>query len=229
MRGDELYLSAFDGAHVYLLRATVSPQGVLKGKFWSGLAWVEDWTAQRDPDAELGDAEARTTIRDDTWSFGFTFPDETGKPISLADAKFHNKVVIVTLAGSWCPNCHDAAGFMVPFYQQNREHGLEVVALMFEHFGDFERAAHAVGEFRRKFGIEYTTLIAGISEKDDAATKLPQLNGVFAFPTTLFVDRRGRVRRIHTGFSGPATGEHYEQLTRSFAETAQTLLAEGSS
>jgi hypothetical protein len=97
---------------------------------------------------------------------------------------------------------------------------------MFEHFGDFERAAHAVTEFRHKFAIQYTTLIAGISDKDDAATRLPQLNGVFAFPTTLFIDRHGRVRRIHTGFSGPATGEHYETLIRSFTDTAQTLLAE---
>jgi thiol-disulfide isomerase/thioredoxin len=229
MRGDDLYLSAFDGSHVYLLRAKVTRNGVLAGKFWSGLAWVEDWTARRDADAALPNADAATTIRDDTWSFGFTFPDETGKPVSLADARFRDKVVIVTLAGSWCPNCHDAAGFMAPFYKENRERGLEVVALMFEHFDDFERAAQAVHEFRRKFGIEYTTLIAGISDKDDAATRLPQLNGVYAFPTTMFVDRHGRVRRIHTGFSGPATGEHYEELTASFAATAEMLLAEGSS
>jgi thiol-disulfide isomerase/thioredoxin len=228
MHGDDLYLSAFDGSHVYLLRAKVTADGRLDGKFWSGLAWVENWTARRDAGAALGDANALTTIRDDTWSFGFTFPDESGQPVSLADAKFRNKVVIVTLAGSWCPNCHDAAGFMAPFYDENRERGLEVVALMFEHFDDFERAAVAVGEFRRKFSIHYTTLVAGISDKEDAASRLPQLNGVFAFPTTLFVDRRGRVRRIHTGFSGPATGEHYQELIRSFAETAQQLLAEES-
>lgn len=228
MRGDELYLSAFDGSHVYLLTAKVTPKGELKGKFWSGLAWTEDWVARRDSAAALANADTATTIRDDTWSFGFTFPDETGKPVSLADEKFRNKVVIVTLAGSWCPNCHDAAGFMAPFYDENRERGLEVVGLMFEHFDDFDRAARAVSEFREKFAIHYTTLIAGVSDKDDAASRLPQLNGVFAFPTTLFVDRRGRVRRIHTGFSGPATGKHYEELVRSFTETAQTLLAEGS-
>jgi thiol-disulfide isomerase/thioredoxin len=226
MHGDELYLSAFDGSHVYLLRAKVAPDGKLRGKFWSGLAWVEDWTAHRDAAAALADANKVTTIRDDTWSFGFTFPDETGKPVSLAAERFRDKVVVVTLAGSWCPNCHDATAFWAPFYEQNRERGVEVVGLMFEHFGDFERAAHAVSEFRRKFGIGYPTLIAGISDKDDAATRLPQLNGVFAFPTTLFIDRRGRVRRIHTGFSGPATGAHYEELIRSFTETVQTLLAE---
>ncbi len=228
VRGDELFLSAFDGAHAYLHRAKVTEKGDLEGKFWSGLAWSEDWTARRDEQAALADADAVTTIRDDTWSFGFTFPDETGKPVSLADARFRDKVLIVTLAGSWCPNCHDEAAFLAPFYEKQRARGLEIVGLMFEHFGDFERAARAVSDFRRKFDIGYTTLIAGVSDKDDAATKLPQLNGVFAFPTTLFLDRKGRVRRIHTGFSGPATGPHYEQLVASFNATAEALLTEGS-
>lgn len=227
VRDDELYLSAFDGTRAYLHRARVTETGDLVGKFWSGLAWTEDWTARRDERAALRDADAVTTIRDDTWSFGFTFPDETGEPVSLADQRFRDKVVIVTVAGSWCANCHDEAAFLAPLYARHRARGLEIVALMFEHFGDFERAAQAVSEFRRKFDIGYTTLIAGVSETDEAASKLPQLNGVFAFPTTLFLDRKGRVRRIHSGFSGPATGSHYEQLVASLTATAETLLAEG--
>jgi hypothetical protein len=97
---------------------------------------------------------------------------------------------------------------------------------MFEQFGDFKRAAEATDRFRRRYGIEYTTLIAGTSDKDDAASKLPQLNGVFAFPTTIFVDRQGKVRKIHTGFSGPATGKHYEKLVVDFTKTLDALLAE---
>ena len=97
---------------------------------------------------------------------------------------------------------------------------------MFERFGDVAQAAAAVRIFRREFGIEYPTLIAGISDKDDAANKLPELNGVFAFPTTLFIGRDGMVRSIHTGFSGPATGAHYQALQRDFAARVESLLAE---
>jgi hypothetical protein len=101
-----------------------------------------------------------------------------------------------------------------------------VVSLMFEQFGDFPQAAAATRRFRERHGIEYTTLIAGTSDKEDAATKLPQLNGVFAFPTTIFIDRTGKARRIHTGFSGPATGEHHRKLLEEFAATVEQLLAE---
>jgi thiol-disulfide isomerase/thioredoxin len=229
MRSDELYLSTFDGAHAYLYRAQVSPTGELKGQYWSGLSSVEGWIGRHDEQASLADPDTLTTIRDDTWSFGFTFPDETGKPVSLADERFRKKVMIVALGGSWCPNCHDEVAFLAPLYKQYRDKGVEIVELMFEHSGDFEPAAKAVASMRAKFGVEYTTLIAGISDKDDASTKLPQLSGIYAFPTTLFVDRKGRVRRIYTGFSGPATGTHYEKLTASFIETLESLLAENAS
>ena len=61
---------------------------------------------------------------------------------------------------------------------------------------------------------------------DFAAKRLPQLNGIYAFPTTLFLDRKGRVRRIYTGFSGPATGNHYPKLIEDFDSTVEQLLAE---
>jgi peroxiredoxin len=156
----------------------------------------------------------------------FSFPDLDGNPVSLADDRFRDKVVIVTLAGSWCPNCHDEAAFLAALHRELKSQGLEVVSLMFEHFGDFPQAAAATRRFREKFGIEYPTLIAGTSDKDDASRALPQLTGVFAYPTTIWVDRSGTVRKIHAGFSGPATGRHHEELTREFTEFTRELLAE---
>ena len=97
---------------------------------------------------------------------------------------------------------------------------------MFEYSGDFEQAAAAVRRLKERYDVRYPMLIAGTSDKDEAAKKLPQLNGIFAFPTTLFLDRRGRVRRIHTGFFGPGTGEHYRKLIEDFDATVEQLLAE---
>lgn len=226
VRGRELKLSKFDGGHVFLYRATLSDDGRLQGQFWSGTAFVDVFTAQRDENASLGDAENRTTLAGKTDRLDFRFPDVGGSSISITDPFFRGKVVVVALAGSWCPNCHDEAAFLADLHRRKRTQGFEVISLMFEQFGDFARAAEATYRFRDRHRIEYTTLIAGTSDKDDAAAKLPQLSGVYAFPTTIFVDRQGKVRKIHTGFSGPATGVHYERLIGEFEKMVDSLLAE---
>lgn len=226
VKGDELYLSTFDGAHAFLYRAKLAAGGGLEGDYWSGTAYHEHWTAKRDPNAALADAYVLTNMRSGATQFDFAFPDVNGKTVTSKDPEFRGKVMIVALAGSWCPNCHDEAAFLEPLYREYRGRGLEIVSLMFEHFGDFPRAAAATQRFRQHYAIEYTTLIAGISDKDEAAKKLPMLDRFYAFPTTIFVDRKGVVRKIHTGFSGPATGDHYTQFEAEVKSTLDQLLAE---
>ncbi len=227
IRDEELYLSRFDGASAYLYRAKLNERGELEGEYWSGKTSHRKFVAVRNPDAMLDTSAVATGLKDPAVTLEFSFPDLDRRPVSLSDARFQGKVVIVTLAGSWCPNCHDEAAFLAPLYRQYRGQGLEVVALMFEHFGDFEQAAAATRRFRDKFGIDYATLIAGTSDTDDASRALPQLTGVFAYPTTLFIDRTGQVRKIHAGFAGPATGQHHDQLTQEFTALVESLLAEG--
>jgi len=226
LRNGELQLSKFDGGHVFLYRGKLLADGSLQGKFYSGTAFEDLFVARRDEAATLGDAENATQLAGKSDRLDFRFPDLAGHPISITDPFFRGKVVVVALAGSWCPNCHDEAAFLAEFHRQRRAEGFEVISLMFEQFGDFKRAADATARFRQRYAIEYTTLIAGTSDKEDAASKLPQLNGVFAFPTTIFIDRYGKVRKIHTGFSGPATGVHYEKLVAEFTSTVNSLLAE---
>ena len=226
VKGDELYLSTFDGAHVFLYKAKIGADGGLAGDWWSGLAFHEKWIGKRDAAAQLPDAYGLTAMRDGVKTFDFAFPDLSGKTVSSKDPQFRGKVLIVALAGSWCPNCHDEAAFLAPLYKDYRDKGLEIVSLQFEHFGDFQRAAEATQRFRQHYGIEYTTLIAGVSDKDEAAKKLPMLKSFVAFPTTVFIDRKGYVRKIHTGYTGPATGDHYVQFVNEVKTTLDQLLAE---
>jgi peroxiredoxin len=226
VKGDELYLSTFDGAHVFLYKAKITADGGLDGDWWSGLAYHEKWIGKRDAAAQLPDAYGVTAMRAGVKQFDFAFPDLDGKTVSSKDPQFRGKVLIVALAGSWCPNCHDEAAFLEPLYKDYRGRGLEIVSLQFEHFGDFPRAAEATKRFRQHYGIEYTTLIAGISDKDEAGKKLPMLQSFVAFPTTVFIDRKGNVRKIHTGYTGPATGDHYVQFVTEVKSTLDQLLAE---
>jgi peroxiredoxin len=227
VQGDQLYLSTFDGAHAFLYKAKVTGRdGTLAGDFWSGSALHERWTAKRDVHAVLPDAYGVTAMRAGDKRFDFAFPDLAGNTVTSNDTRYRGKVVIIALGGSWCPNCHDEAAFLAPLYKQYRSKGLEVVSLMFEHFGDFARAVAATQRFRQQYAIEYTTLIAGVSDVDEASKKLPMLQKFNGFPTTVIVDREGQVRRIHTGFSGPATGEHYRQFIAEFKSNLDQLLAE---
>ena len=226
MRGDELQLSTFAGGLAYLYKLKVGANGALEGDYWQGLASHEKVTAQRNAAATLEGAGMQTTLRDGNQRFNFTFPDVDGKPLSLSDPAFRGKVVLITLGGTWCPNCHDEAHFLVPFYREHRDQGFEIIALMFERHGEFDKAARAVRGYRKDLGIEFPTLIAGLSETDEASKALPMLSGIYGYPTSILVDRTGVVRSIHTGFAGPATGRHHDEYVREFAQEVEQLLTE---
>jgi thiol-disulfide isomerase/thioredoxin len=226
VHGDEAQLSTFAGGLVYLYKVKVNQHGELEGEMWQGLASHSTVKARRDDNATLEGKEPNTRLKDETSRFDFTFRDLDGNEVSLHDEKFRNKVVVVTLGGSWCPNCHDEAQFLVPFYEEYQPKGVEIVALMFERHGEFDRAAQAVRGYRKDLGIKFTTLIAGVSDTDEASKALPTLTGIYGYPTTIVVDRSGAVRDTHVGFAGPATGKHYEEYVAEFRTLIESLLAE---
>lgn len=226
VHGDEAQLSTFAGGLAYLYKFKVTAAGELEGDMWQGLASHSKLKATRNEQATLDGAGPRTELKQDAPSFDFTFPDADGKQVSLHDEQFRGKVVIVTLGGSWCPNCHDEAMFLVPFHKEYQPKGVEIIALMFERHGEFDRAAQAVQGYRKDLGIQFPTLIAGLSETEDASKALPTLSGIYGYPTTILVDRTGKVRNIHLGFSGPATGRHHEEYVAEFRALVDQLLAE---
>ncbi len=224
VHGDEVWLSTFAGGLAYLYKLKVTADGELQGEYWQGLKGHEKVVARRNAEAQL--VQLQTELKPDAARFDFSFRDIDGHEVSLSDERFRGKVVLITLGGSWCPNCHDETEFLVPFYREYRERGFEIIALMFERHGEFDKAAKAVRKYREDLGIEFTTLVAGISDTEDAAQKLPALKQVYGYPTTVFVDRTGKVRKIHTGFTGPATGQHYEDYVKEFRALVDELLAE---
>jgi len=222
--GNELRLSRFDGGSAFLYHATLGADGTLAGTFWSG-TWSEDHLlAHRDEQASLTDPAVAAAAAATPAPFAFSFPDLDGRTVSFSDERFRNKVVIVSIGGSWCPNCHDEAAFLAPLYRDLHQSGLEIVYLQFEYFGDFPQAVAANRRFVDEFKIDWPVLIAGVSDKDEASRKLPRLGRVFAFPTTLVLDRKGELRDVHSGFEGPATGKHYEEFRQNFGALLKDLL-----
>lgn len=225
-RRDTLRLYTFDGAHGYVFQARWQPDGTLKGDLWSGPSGHETWTAHPDPRAKLPEAETITGMKPGEDSLTFTFPDLRGRPLASTDARFRGKVVVVQLLGSWCPNCMDETAFLAPFYRAHRAEGLEMVGLAYERTRDTATVHPRLRRLQKHFGMEYPILLAGISSADSASASLPQLKSVEAFPTSIIIGRDGRVRRVHTGFSGPGTGKYYQEWRQDFEQTIKKLLAE---
>ncbi len=228
LRGDELYMSTFDGGMGSLWRGTLGVDGTFTGKSFSLTSRsVVEWSAKRDATAALADADTLTYLKDGYDRFEFSFPDLDGNMVSLDDERFKDKVVVITIGGSWCATCHDESTFFSPFFNENRERGLEAVGLMYEYSPEFETAAKACRNYQRRYDIQYPMLIAGTADKEAAARTLPMINAVLVYPTMIIVDRHGEVRHIHTGFPGPATGEHHEEFKRDFIRKIDDLLSEG--
>jgi peroxiredoxin len=224
--GRSFELSCFDGSHAFLFKAALTQDGAIDGDYWSGTHWHERWTARRDDDAALPDPYQLTWLEKGHDRIEFEFRALDGETVSLDDKQFENKVVIVVLAGSWCPNCHDEAAFLAEYYNENKDRGVEIIGLMYEHSRGKTAAFRQIERFQKKHKLNYTLLYAGYSDKEEAHKTLPMLNHVLAYPTTIFVDRTGKVARIHTGFAGPGTGSHYEAFKQEFGDYVDTLLAQ---
>jgi peroxiredoxin len=192
-------------------------------------AQARDLVARRPAEARKQNLAAptestqQTSIKDPSAPFAFSFPDLSGKQVSNTDPEFRNKVVIVAIGGSWCPNCHDEAPFLESLYKQFHAKGLEIVDLSFEEDDQLQNPAR-LRAFIQRYGITYPVLVAGTP--DQLNEKITQADHLNCWPTSFILGRDGRVREIHAGFAGPANPQAHEQLQHEVTTLVEKLLAE---
>ncbi len=226
---DTLKLSAFDGSHVYLFAAKLDNDSTItQATFYASGTGKESWVAHKDINAKLPDGFDAVKLRPGESKLNFRFPSTDGEEIGINDARFNNKVVVIQIMGSWCPNCMDETKFMVDYYKKNKQRGIEFLGLAYERTTDFERSKTALAGFQKRLGINYPVLVASAAVSDPKRTEktLPQIEPIKGFPTTIFIDKKGNVRKIHTGYDGPATGQHHEAFKKEFEEIVSSLLNE---
>lgn len=227
--GDSLELSAFDGDNIHLFEAKIDHANMISGGvFYNGYTGKETWVAKKNDSIALPTTEDPTRLREVSTKLNFTFRDLEGKSVSINDEKYTNKVVIIQLMGSWCANCLDETKFLADYYERNRSKGIEIIALAYELTTDTVRSKKSVTKFKKLFDVKYPLLITGVAAGDEKKTEktLPQLTEIKSFPTTIFMDKKGYVREIHTNFYGPASGEYYIESKNKFYETVDRLLNE---
>ncbi len=232
IENNRVTLNRFDGINSRIFRATLNSNGNLEGIVDLGLldpvrkVIAERLDQNNKASVEgLPDPNVYTRMANPAEPFRFSFPGLDGKTVSSTDDRFKNKVLIVSITGSWCPNCHEEAPLMQEFYERYRGQGLEIVALAFEYTGVAERDFEQMRIFAGRHKLTYPMLLAGSTEEGDLQRKLPQLVNCGAYPTTLFIGRDGLVKRIHAGFEGKATGERHTRLVREYEDLIKDLLA----
>jgi thiol-disulfide isomerase/thioredoxin len=222
-----MVLYSFDGSHTFVFMARLKPDGIIDGDFYSGANGHEKWFARRNDQFELRNADSLTFLKPGYDKLTFSFQDLDGKIVSDTDEKYRGKVLIVQIMGSWCPNCMDETKFLSGFYNLYSAQGLEVVALAYERTGDEVKALNNIQRLKKRFNCKYDFLLASVSSDKQATAKtLPELSQIMSFPTTIFIDRKGKVRKISTGFSGPATGLYFEKYAKETSRFVARLLKE---
>jgi thiol-disulfide isomerase/thioredoxin len=224
-RDGRFLLSHFSGARPLLLEVTPRADGTLSLR-QNGQIELEAARAEAPAAAALGtptDPALHTRMKDPSERFRFAFPDLQGRLVSDTDAAFRDKVLLVNISGSWCPNCHDEAPFLAALYDKYRGQGLEIVTLSFEEADQLANPAR-LRAFIATYRLGFTVLLPG--EPDELAAKVPQAENLNAFPTTFLVGRDGRVRGVHAGFPSPGSGEYYTKAEREITTQVEQLLAE---
>ena len=226
--GERLVLSVFDGVHVYRFDAELLPDGRLAGEYRSRMNPPVSWRGKR-----LDAAAAATFLpgpfdivkpKDPSLPYVVSFPDVEGRIVSTADARFAGKPMLVAFMGTWCPNCADEAPFLRDLEEKYGPRGLEIVSLSFEYTDDVVRNRRQVKRFIERFGTRHPILLAGTTKDAPASQAILPLRGWEGYPTTLFLDRRHRIVKIHSGFDGPATGERFAKLKKEIEGAVEMLL-----
>lgn len=219
-----LRLSTFDGTHALLFDARLEPDGTLTGGLWAGDSYHDTWTARRDPTAHLPDGFVQTRAKGPADLAALRFLDLDGRERTLAEVVGDGKGVVLEVFGSWCPNCHDASRLLDELQARYADRGLRVVGLAFEYSGDARQDARQIRRFMEHCHTQYPVLYGGLADREEVVRKLPFLEAVKAYPTTIFLRADGTVTGVHTGFSGPATGSEYAAQRAAFERVIEETL-----
>ncbi|HEX2607697.1 MAG TPA: TlpA disulfide reductase family protein [Flavisolibacter sp.] len=226
VNADSFQLYTFDGGHAFLFTGKAGKGGIKDGKFYSGLVYKESWFAKKDAGARMPENASAVYLRKGEERISFAFPDLSGDTVRSNDRRFKDKVVIVQIMGSWCPNCMDETAFLSDFYNRYKSKGLEIVSLAYELTLNKERSVKSLLKFKDKFQVQYPMLITDVTVNDSLRTEktLPQLTPIKMFPTTIIIGKDGIVRKIDTGFVGPGTGSYFDTYRKKFTAEIEELL-----
>ena len=177
----------------------------------------------RDPLFALPKADTLTYLVDGSDDLHLEIPE---KNYTFPNESTEGKVQILQIMGTWCPNCMDESRYLVEVYEKYKGQDLAITGFCFERGATPELRQEIVDGYQKNMSIPYKLIEAGSLRANAASQVFNQLNHIMSYPTLIVVDKTGKVAKIHTGFSGPATGEVYVEYVNEMDALLEELLAE---
>lgn len=220
---DSMFLSCFDGTHCYLFTGRLHDNDSISGRFYSGNHYQTVWSAVKNENAVLRSPDS-LTYRTNNAAIDFSLKSTDNEYVSYDSIASNLKPTIVQIFGTWCPNCVDETNFLNGLHKKYGSQ-INIVGIGFE-MGKTEadKLKHLV-DFKSTMNIAYPILLGGGASKKEAGNLFPMLNHIMSFPTLIIIDQKGEIVKVHTGFNGPATGQHYTDFQDSVDKLISTLVA----
>ncbi|MFN5983636.1 MAG: peroxiredoxin family protein [Fluviicola sp.] len=225
VENNKFYLTAFDGTHAFMLTGTEN-NGKIEGSFYSGKHYQTSYFSTRNETFELRNSDSITVVKKDENLFTFKLPTLDGKDYIFPNENTTNKVVIIQIMGTWCPNCLDETKYYESLYKKYHDKGLEIISIGYESAETFAEQAKKIETLKSRYNLDFTFLVGGKANKQLASQHFSMLNEIISFPTSIYIGKDGKVRRVHTGFSGPGTGDIYLEYVKKTDALIESLLAE---
>jgi thiol-disulfide isomerase/thioredoxin len=224
LQNNKVHLQGFDGVFSFILKLTLT-RDTFVGEMYAGKSYKAQIKGKKDENFKLADANELTRILDHKET-KLALIDIDNKLIDISKGEYANKPKIIQLFGSWCPNCLDETRFINKWRNENLDlqDKIKFIALGFENFKTKKEALKALKKSKDKLNMQYPLILADFNKSVKAQDLLP-IDKVRAYPTTLFLNSKNKVLKVHTGFAGQATGLFFEQFTKEFDETIRKLIS----
>ena len=211
-----IVLQTFDGAHLFRFSCERTENRLVNGWFASGNHYSTPFEGERLNDDHLPLSSGQQAV----WTglpVAYSGYSMTRNPVDWKAAEHRDTVHILSVMGTWCPNCMDEHRLLRDLARQHPN--VKVHTLAFERGLDRPNgeklALRRLKNYHEEMELwrlddRWDVTLAGPASKTEAQKKLPFLDKVVSFPTTIVLHPEQEEPWIHSGFNGPATGAKYD-------------------
>ena len=133
----------------------------------------------------------------------FTLKSDSGRNVKLSELR--GQVVMVNFWATWCAPCREEMPLLNQLYEQYRKVGFTLLAV---NIDDDPAKARAMA---RKLGVSFPVLF-------DTDKRVSRLYDVAAMPSTLLIDRDGKLRYLHRGYVAGVEKKYQSQIRELLAQ-----------